>query len=285
MNKYDNNFEVRVASREEVGIAIDWAAQEGWNPGLNDAYCFFEADNEGFLIGYLEQQPIATISVVKYGQTFGFLGFYIVKPEFRGKGYGLKIWNAGLKHLKGRNIGLDGVVEQQENYQKSGFDLAYRNIRYAGTGGGDMPVGDNIKLLSEIPFEQLDNYDRDFFPENRSIFLRAWINQPQTTALGIMDNNQLSGYGVIRPCQEGHKIGPLFADSPDAADALYQALKASVTAEQKVFLDIPEVNSAALDLVKRYQMEVVFETARMYNKNQPGLAIEKLYGVTSFELG
>ena len=32
-----------------------------------------------------------------------------------------------------RVIGLDGVVAQQENYRKSGFELAYANIRYGGT--------------------------------------------------------------------------------------------------------------------------------------------------------
>lgn len=97
-------------TRPEVDIAVEWAAKEGWNPGLHDADCYFTADTNGFLMGFLNDEPISVISVVRYGQTFGFLGFYIVKPEYRGKGYGIKIWNAGLKYLEGRTIGLDGVV-------------------------------------------------------------------------------------------------------------------------------------------------------------------------------
>jgi len=96
------------------------------------AECYFTVDPQGFLIGQLDDDPVATISMVKYGQFFGFLGFYIVKPECRGKGYGMAIWQAGMHYLKGCNIGLDGVVDQQENYKKSGFKLAYRNIRYQG---------------------------------------------------------------------------------------------------------------------------------------------------------
>ncbi len=105
----DKKYTIKTMSRKEVNIAIDWAAKEGWNPGLNDADCYFAADSTGFFIGLLDDEPIATISVIKYGESFGFLGFYIVKPEYRGKGYGIQIWNAGLKYLEGRNIGLDGV--------------------------------------------------------------------------------------------------------------------------------------------------------------------------------
>ena len=110
----DKNYTIKTMDRAEVDIAIEWAAKEGWNPGIHDADCYFAADSSGFLIGMLGDEPIATISVMKYDESFGFLGFYIVKPEYRGKGYGIQIWNAGLKYLEGRNIGLDGVLVQQD---------------------------------------------------------------------------------------------------------------------------------------------------------------------------
>lgn len=84
---------------------------------------------------------------MKYDNSYGFLGFYIVKPEFRGRGYGLKLWQAGLKYLEGCNVGLDGVVEQQGNYMQSGFKLAYGNIRFEGTGGGEQPEGIGWSIL------------------------------------------------------------------------------------------------------------------------------------------
>ena len=110
------SFKIKTMRREEIDIAIEWAATEGWNPGSHDASCYHAADPNGFLVGYLDQQPIATISAIKYGKSFGFIGFYMVAPAYRGQGYGLQIWNAGLRYLEGRNIGLDGVVAQQENY-------------------------------------------------------------------------------------------------------------------------------------------------------------------------
>jgi len=81
-------YVVKAMTAAEVGTAINWAAAEGWNPGLHDADCFLAADAGGFLMGFLDEEPVASISVVRYGRSFAFLGLYIVKPEHRGKGYG-----------------------------------------------------------------------------------------------------------------------------------------------------------------------------------------------------
>lgn len=280
----DKNYTIKTMSRKEVNIAIEWAATEGWNPGLHDADCYFTADPNGFLIGLIGDEPIATISVVKYGESFGFLGFYIVKPEYRGKGYGIQIWNAGLKYLEGRNIGLDGVVAQQDNYKKSGFKPAYRNIRYEGIGGCRPPDSEIVKL-STLPFETIDSYDRLFFPENRSKFIKSWISRPECHSLGIMQNGKLSGYGVIRVCRVGNKIGPLFADNPEMAESLFLALRSKVKSTEPFFLDTPEVNQSAVALAERYNMKVSFETARMYSGEMPDMPINRLFGVTSFEIG
>jgi len=281
----NKKYTIKTMDREEVDIAIEWAAKEGWNPGLHDADCYYTADPTGFLIGFLDEEPIATISVIKYSESFGFLGFYIVKPEYRGKGYGIQIWNAGLKYLKGRNIGLDGVVAQQDNYKKSGFKLAYSNVRYKGYGGGNSPENAEIVKLSTLPFEPIDSYDQPFFPANRSHFINCWINQPHGHALGIMKNGKLAGYGVIRACRTGYKIGPLFADNPELAESLFLALKSNVKPSEPVYLDTPKVNKAALSLAERYNMKVAFETARMYTGEVPELPLNRLFGVTSFEIG
>jgi ribosomal protein S18 acetylase RimI-like enzyme len=281
-----NNFAIRAMTRQELDIAIDWAAAEGLNPGLYDGDCFYAADPNGFLIGLVDNEPIATISAVKYGDSFGFIGFYIVKPKYRGKGYGIRIWNAGLAYLSGRTIGLDGVVSQQGNYEKSGFTLAYRNIRYQGTGGGTFPTDSKIVNLSTIPLDKIYAYDKPFFPDDRIEFLRCWIDQPQSAALGVIKNNgQLGGYGVVRICGSGYKIGPLFSDSPQLADQLFLSLKAHTPEGASIFLDVPEVNIPAIDLVKRHNMTAAFETARMYKGKCPDLTLSRIFGVTTFELG
>ena len=36
-------------NRDELDVAVEWAAKEGWNPGLNDAQVFWDTDPEGFV--------------------------------------------------------------------------------------------------------------------------------------------------------------------------------------------------------------------------------------------
>ncbi len=282
------NYTISRMSERELDFAIELAAQEGWNPGLHDAESFYAADPNGFLVGMLDGEPIASLSAVKYNPSFGFLGLYIVVPAFRGQGYGKQLWNAAIDYLQGCTIGLDGVVEQQVNYKKSGFTLAYRNIRYQGFGNDAMKIVTHPSVtteLSALPFDEVKRYDRQFFPVERDAFLSRWINQPQAVALGIVNDDRLCAYGVLRPCREGYKIGPLCADDRVLADALFNALCARVPPDAPVFLDIPEPNAAAQALVTRYNMQKVFETARMYAGPAPDLPLEKIFGVTTFELG
>ena len=125
-------FAIATASAADVRLISDWAKDEGWNPGRTDHWAFLAMDPTGFLMGRLDGEPVASISVVRYGAGFAFLGCYIARPEVRGKGYGIRMWRAGMALAPGRNVGLDGVPAQQGNYRKSGFHHAWNNARHEG---------------------------------------------------------------------------------------------------------------------------------------------------------
>lgn len=280
---------VRPATLPEMALALDWAAAEGWNPGIHDAAPFHAADPHAFLVGRVAGQAVALISATRYDDSFGFIGFYIVAPAWRGRGHGWRIWQAALARLAGCNIALDGVLAEQDNYRRSGFRLAWRNIRFQGVTEAGAPAPENGSAtcirLAELTPTLLDRFDRQFFPAGRAAFLQAWISQPGTSAFGLVADDTLRGYGVIRPCRTGYKIGPLFADTPALAEALFQRLQSSVPAGQPVFLDVPECNPEALALARRHNMTQCFETARMYTGLPPDISIARTYGITSFELG
>lgn len=279
-------YTIRAMTREEVAeIAVEWAAREGWNPGLHDASCFYATDPTGFLVGLLDGEPIACISAVAYDATFGFIGFYIVKPEYRGKGYGFTLWQAAMEYLGTQNIGLDGVIAQQENYKKSGFQLAYRNIRYEGRSKRSTEQPPHIVPLATIAMDELQRYDTTLFPVARQRFTECWVQLPESHAYAAIANGQLAGYTVVRACRNGYKIGPLFADTPELAEQLFVAANNAIEPNSLLYLDIPERNSAAVALAERHNMSTVFETARMYTKNEPTIDLGKVFGVTTFELG
>lgn len=279
-----SDLRIRTMRPDEISIAVDWAAAEGWNPGLADAACFATVDPGGFLIGELDGAPAATISCVNYDASFAFLGFYIVRKDVRGRGHGLRIWNEAIAHAGARVIGLDGVVAQQQNYQKSGFALAHANVRYGGTVAAPDAQGAGVVPLNAIPLPAVEASDRTVFPAPRSAFLRAWLGAPGHVGRALVRDGRLAAWGVIRPCRTGCKIGPLVADDRAAAEAVLAALLTN-SGGGEIFLDVPGINRDAVALAQGLGLAPVFETARMYTGAIPPLRLERVFGVTTFELG
>ncbi len=283
-----DNLLIRTMSRSEFDILIDWAAKEGWNPGLYDADIFWNSDPDGFIAAEIEGELIGGGSIVSYQGNFGFMGFFIVKPEYRNHGLGTQLWFARRNKLQSRLspsacIGMDGVFEMQPFYTKGGFAFSHREIRYEGTGIL-CPLPQSVTQLSNIPFKSVLDYDTNHFPTERPDFLKAWISQPESLALGVMEGEKLCGYGVIRHCQNGYKIGPLFADNAQVALDLFNGLSNHAEGEP-FFIDIPEININAMKIAKDKELKEVFGCARMYFGDKPALPDANIYGITTFELG
>jgi hypothetical protein len=169
-----------------------------------------------------------------------------------------------------------------DNYRKSGFRLAYRNIRYGGQATAAPSAG--LVALETLPFDAVLRYDRRFFPAPRPGFLSLWARPRNGAALAVVADGDIVGLGIIRACLQGFKIGPLYGADERIAEALLLGL-ASHAQGAPVFLDVPEPNTAALRLAERHGLGPVFETARMYTVAPPDLPLGEIFGVTSFELG
>lgn len=281
-------FYIKTANISDLKTIITWAQQEGWNLGLNDEKSFYAADPKGFYIGLLDDEPIAAVSAVKYQQDFAFIGLYIVKPEYRGKKYGVKIMSHALKKLTDiKTLGLDGVLEQQQNYHDHfGFEFAHKNIRYAG-----IPQTQNLTNthktidITKIPFNDVLQYDSYCFPAARPKFLSNWIHNTGHYGVAVIEQSKIIGFGVIRKCFQGYKVGPLFADNMSIAESIITSLCHHIKPEAYIVLDAPEINPSSIGLAKKLELELTFETARMYKGPKPLIDHKKIFGITTFELG
>jgi len=277
-------YQIRRMNPDDVAIAIEWARREGWNPGLHDAQTFYQADPNGFFIGELDGEAVAVGCAIIYDAAFAFCGLYIVAPQHRGQGYGFALTEARLAYCGDRNIGIDGVLENVTIYERIGYRKHYENARYQFAAGEAPARPARLVTIDQVDVGALNRYDRQCFPAARATFLNTWIHQPEALSLAWIEQGQLKGYAVRRRCHEGHKIGPLFADDPAIAEHLLLACQEGVRGENLI-VDMPETNEAALKLAASYHMERTFATARMYQKGLPALAYDKIFGITTFELG
>lgn len=284
-----NSPHFRPLTRPELDTTLQWATREGWNPGLHDAEAFWAADPEGFYGLEYKGELIGTGSIVTYARRLGFVGLFIMQPEFRGRGFGRQLWRNLIEKLRerldpGAPAALDGVFAMQDYYARSGFVFSHRNLRMEGLGQPSATPSPHLVELGALPFTDVCAYDHAHFLAQRRSFLRLWIQPPGGLALGYLRDEKLSGLGIIRPCARGYKIGPLFADNEEIAESLFTALSAHA-AGQPIFLDIPENNPAAVALAQRHSLAECFGCARMIMGPPHRVPWNTVYGVTTFELG
>jgi len=284
-----NKLVTKVATVDELDLLLSWARQEGWNPGIDDTSLFYATDPSGFFISFLNDKPITGISLVKLNTDHAFLGLYLCKPEYRGNGYGIQTWNAALETVGARSIGLDGVVEQQHNYTREQFTYSHRNVRYAGMLSSNninkAKCVPTIVKASETDIDSFCSYDAGIGGFMRQAYLSAWLQNcaSRRTYLAVDGDTVIGAIGT-RKCSEGFKIGPWLANDEHIADSLL--LHACNQIDYQSFMvDVPEPNQAAVEIMQRYNLQAVFETARMYRGNGPNIKVEKLYGVATLELG
>ena len=264
-------------------VAVEWAEAEGWNPGLDDGQRFLVADADSFLAAERSGEIVGTISCALYGDAYAFIGFYIVRPDLRGQGIGSGLFDRALGRAGDRVVGLDGVLEQQASYERSGFVLAHRNVRWRTAGGGERPS--ELVELTSVPFEQVLAFDAGVFGAARERFLRAWIDRPPGQALACVTDGRMAGYGVVRPCRVGAKVGPLLADDEAVAEMLLAGLLTAAGPGTEVFVDVPTANPRAAHLRATREMDPTFETVRMYLNGSPPEDVRRVFGVTTLEFG
>lgn len=271
--------DIKPMTQDELETVLDWAAQEGWNPGLDDASAFLAADPAGFLLKRVNGTPVAAISVVNHAPDFAFLGLYLCRPDYRGQGHGWSIWQAGIAHAGDRTIGLDGVPAQQANYEKSGFVRSGKTTRFTGQYSSEAP---GIRPLHPEDLPHVLAQDRRLSGIVRNSYLNAWFQEAPTRrtlvhgAVGAPD-----AIVTIRQCREGAKIGPLRAPSAEQAMALIGACSDG----QTVSIDVPDSSPALAQALLQAGFTASFETARMYRGPAPSRHPCVAEAVTTLELG
>lgn len=274
--------DIRQLTLPEVAELLVWAKAEGWNPGIDDAAPFQSADPSGFLGCFVDGRLAAGISAVASPPDFGFVGLYICHPDFRGRGYGRLVWDAGMAHLGQRTIGLDGVPAQQENYRRMGFVPAYRTWRRTGRFIPERVDPAAIAVGRDL-HSAVSAFDRRYYPGPRADFLAGWLAAPRM-ARAIQRDGRVVAYGVLRQCHEGYKIGPLFSETVADAGVILHALCACSNGET-VAIDVPEPATGFSALLDDLSFDRGFDTMRMYRGPAPVHNLAGVFGVTTLELG
>lgn len=262
-------------------MVLDWAAAEGWNPGLDDAAAFLVADPDGFFLAEDDGAPVAAISVVNHSKSFAFLGLYLCRASHRGKGIGYALWKDAIRHADARTIGLDGVPDQQDNYVKSGFVHAGATTRYSGVVSGRKTA--EVRQAETSDIDALVSLEAAMSGWKKPAYLSAWFKDSEFRRTFVLETGgRIAGLVTVRKCRSGAKIGPLIADDREAATALLR--HAGLAFGDTVIIDVPARSRGLEALCRDLGLAPSFHTARMYRGpvREPS---SDWYAVATLELG
>jgi GNAT superfamily N-acetyltransferase len=280
-------YQIDQMTRAEAGTLNDWAAQEGWNPGLSDIDVAWAFDPAAFIAIRKDGELAGGGVIIAYGRDAGFMGLFIMRADLRRQGIGRVLWHKRLQLLRerlqpGAPIGMDGVFAMAPFYEAGGFTYLYRDLRYQGEAAGQCDPA--AVPLDQVAWPKLAAYDARVSGIQRDDFMHGWLTQPGGTGFALQQDDGLSGYGFLRPCLSGFKIGPLYAESPGVAQRLLDSLLSTIPG-QPVSLDVPEPNTAALRIMDGSGWTQSFGCARMVNGTPIACRVGEVFGVTSFEFG
>ena len=280
---------------EDIPAVTTWARQEGFAPGLGDVAIYRHTDRQGIWVGWLGNERIGCITGVRYNAAYGFIGLYLVRPPWRGRGYGLQLWRHALEHLQDLAcIGVEAAPDRADDYASWGFQPASATVRWQAISDGEPAAspepGGPWQLLegAAIPPNAVQWFDAQREPSPRPHFLAQWLNHRAGTVLALVDaQGNCHGFGRIRPCLrhrgEGWRIGPLMAETPEAAVQLLQGLL--LRHAGVVLIDAPAANAQAATVLEGQGFSPISETLRMYRGAAPAVSLQDVYGLACLELG
>lgn len=285
---------MRHMSMKDFELVRSWCIEEGWNLGLYDASAYYQADPNGHLLFLEKNLPVGSISLVKHSDTFMTIGPYIVKKEYREKGYGAEIWKnakVNLKSAPNPNILLYSVPAQVHRYSHLNFKSQFTNQRWQLENHlkNDQIKNDGITPITPNLIKQVSHYDKKIFSASRQIVFSEMLTHENIKGFVIQNDNHVMGFGFIRPCIKGYRIGPLMAEDINTAKSLITALVNSVN-NRLIIIDSPAVNNERERLMKDLGFSRVEESDTIAMISGPLPCnfldnIDRYYAIFSLEIG
>ena len=291
------DLNIEQAQFSDIQTIIEWARHEGFAPGLGDIDIYRNTDRQGVWIGKVNSSAIGCIAGIKYNKIYGFIGLYIVKPEYRGCGYGHKLWQKAMEYLDDvRCIGLEAAPHLVGKYSEWGFKNASQTIRWqllntdTDQHKHKFPKNNSLTVVTgpDIPLETIKQYDAEREFTARPHFISQWLKHPSGQVIALVDHKRFChGFARIRPCLlstgEGWRIGPILADSSDLAEILITNLLKKN--KGVILIDSPQINSNAQSLLANMGFKQISATTRMYKGSHHVPLTGDVYALACLELG
>ncbi|KAF1940315.1 hypothetical protein EJ02DRAFT_467472 [Clathrospora elynae] len=257
-------FTIRSAASVEEVSALWWPLMQdlGWNRAEADCHTHYTVaqNGENWLLVIPEKsgKPEGCLLALIYPNSTGWIAFFILNASSRGQGLGRELWkemDLTFRRAATTTIGLDGVQEQYDTYRRRGFESAGKIhilARHALKGKPtiqplDLTGAVELQDLRDADPKELAKLDYEHTGLDRSAYWATGLLVDRMYAFGFAilspKNDRLTGFIYVRRCENGHRFGPLYAETYAQAKQLLHKAMNNVSASQGCVAEIFGNNS------------------------------------------
>lgn len=253
---------VRPLTATEFALGMRLKSDAGWNQTEADWQRARDLQPDGCFVAELDGTPVGTVTTCLFGST-GWIALLLVDRAVRGRGVGMALLLHALDFLETRGacrVRLDATPLGRPLYEKLGFVAEYGLSRYDGVPAPAPPAAGAVTAVLPDQFEEICRLDEVVTATDRRKLLLHLAAGPDKLRVALREG-KVVGYCATRPGSIAHFIGPCIATADTGPLLLGNALTRH--AGRRVFLDIPDDNTAAVALARARGLVVQRPLLRM----------------------
>ncbi len=180
---------------------------------------FLQHDPGGCLIAELEGEPVGLCIATPYGAS-AFIGELIVRPQARRLGIGAALLNHAVDYLQkngARSVYLDGVPKAVPMYQRNGFKIVCRSLRFSGRLSPGLH--DHVRPMQLADLPDVLALDRRAFGADRSFFLKRRRELFPELGRVLVEKDKMAGFILGRRGEGWVSAGPWVVEEDRPASA------------------------------------------------------------------
>jgi GNAT superfamily N-acetyltransferase len=226
------DFPLRPLTEADVPRAAALSAAVGWNQTAADWAVFLgQGEAQGLDDGVAETLA-GSAAVLPFGEELAWISMVVVRPDRRRQGLATALMRWAMERLStARCAALDATPAGREVYRRLGFSEFWGFARWALPAALPVPEeAPRLRPLEEADWPALLALDARGFGADRAALLRHLARRLPAAALlaEAPGTGRPLGFALARDGLRAPQIGPVVAETPEAAAALVAAALAAL---------------------------------------------------------
>ena len=218
---------VREMLRADIDAGLRLCRACGWNQTRRDWEFLLGQSPQGCRAAVKQEQVIGTVTTIRYGNRFSWIGMLLVDPPEAGQGTGTRLLSAAMDALADmRSIRLDATPAGRQVYGRQGFIDEYglsRMLAAPTDRTTSVPRDHLARPLTPKDLPAVAVFDEEVFGANRRVTMGWMLDGAPQYAWGVEQRGHLAGFILGRHGFNFEHLGPIVARNQETARELVLA--------------------------------------------------------------